>query len=1242
MEQFSSENTPIELSGEEILKMSQDSIESVFGGEKKKETTEASSSQLEETVSESTTQSTEEEQPPKKKKRGSVVSKKPSQGQPSESSVGKEDDVKIGGFTQELKERKKEQKQDLTGKRELVTKAIDRPKLKAVTEAEKQMRNITFDETGKVKVKEYDPLPEKRLDIQSNYTSFDDIIALDQILQKKKDGKAITIELPSGYTPFFAGDKYKKEFNEKIGLLKNSALEIVKDDLIFTDKDEAFLEQEYNSELNRTGFFNKAQDFITEASRAAEAVGAAPMGTSIFLKDNDLSKIYAELEKQDKSFKSKTAIEQEQLVKEKFIEDRKTSLMMSKFNAAAEKLTPQQRAAMSIYSTRLLNATNNEISKETKNITSIKSTAEALMKKRDELVSLSQKLVADNKSPDEKMVNEFNSIQSQLKKLEVDFDKERTKIYNNSKKVTDLKIAVKAYNSETNEVADFLKRLKASALGIASNIGYLNIQFLKQVLPEKTSVKGALSSEIITAPMKAGVEILEKEEEKVRSRIRETKEINNVNDFVDYSLGFLGDNTLITLAMVATGGASAVPTTLIAADTAGHTFRQLNKENKEFGIALKEAEKNNKKTFDFNGETYNVEKNKGKELYSTGQITTTGILHGSLMTLPALKQLAFLKSQKQIIQAIESRSPDFIANSISSNIIKKAGKFSKEVGELDIILRATGLGQAVTNDLVLNKKENYLEAFGKLDHTYTSFLLHSLTAGMGYAFVNKTVTPYIKNKDAKTMDLNTKIGMDALEKISDPNISAEDKAIYQKRLEEANAENQKIIETTIDNIGALPKQEFDKTQKLIKDSSDIRIQAEEIKKSGVSEEVKAEELSKLKKKYIETQKEIISIQESAAKRTDGFFGEDAKTQQEYIDNAKKELEAENKDGKEITERDIKYRALINYRDVKNPIEKNVYYYRGDVEPELPEGYTNVKKVENSVELDMYYRQQAKLFKTAEEIRAIPEADRTDAQKKSLVIQDFEAACSEKGVSQVEIDAAVSIMEARAKASGIGDKWFDGIEVSELKPEAKPEVEVEQQQKPVAKTEVVTVEVKPTEVVKEPTTETVETKPKVDTNEAIEDGKRLINALNITDFKSMVGEISNLLKNELTPDEQKIFNDWAGTETWTEATSEAFSEGFEQYIMTGKAPTSRLSSLYEKASVFLKSAYENIRNKPTQFEITEEAIQQYDKMFLTEGEVQVNKEKEVSLQRLNLTSLNAISLDIFQELKKSGLIKEIPC
>lgn len=1460
MEQSNSENTPIQISVEEIMKMSQESIASISGDEKKKESTEPSSSQQKEVASESTIESTEEEQPqPPKKKRGSVVSKKPNQAKPSESSTGKKDDgAKKGSFVQQIKEQKKEE--DITGRKQLF-----QPRAIAKDATFVKMPDVSKQVTPTGEIIKIDPLVKNRLDIENVYSSFDEIIELDKKLQKKPNGQNINIELSSGYNVFLAGDAYKKEFNQKLEKLKNSALEIVKNDLDFTEKDVAYVENEYDKEKNRTGFFNKLQDFASNAMLAAEVVtaettGVTPPKVSSLVKDDTLSNIWKELNKEDKKFASKTKLEQEQLVKERFIEDRTTSLMMSKYNAAAEKLTPQQRAAMSIYSTRLLAATNRELSKETDKITSIKSTAEALAKRRDELISLSKSIVAKDKSPDKAMVDEFNLITVKLKGLEADFDRERTKVYENSGKVKDLKLAVRAYNSETNEVADFLKRLKASGLGMAANIGALNIQFLKQALPEKISKP-------LTTPIEAGVEMLEKKEGEVRETLREVKDVNNVNDFLDYSLGFLGDNTLITLALISTGGAAS--TTLIAADTAGHTFRDLNRQNKEFDVALKKAEKENQKQFDFNGETYNVKEQKGKKLYSTEQISTNGILHGALMALPAAKQAMFLKSQRQIIQAIERRSPDLIANSVAKNIIDKSGRFLKEVGELDVIIRSTNVGNAVADNMVLGKKASYSEAFGKLDHTYTSFLLHSLNAGMGYAFVNQTVSPYIKSSEAKKMDLNTKIGMDALEKISDPNISAEDKAIYKKRLEDANSENQKIVEATIDKIGDLPKQDFDRTQKLINDSSEMRAKAEEIKKSNVPDEVKAQELEKLKKKYIATQAEIIKIQDSAPKRTDGFYGEDAKTQNEYLDNAKKELDAENKDGKEITERDIKYRALINYRDAKNPIEKNIYYYKGDVEPELPEGYTTVKKVENSVELDMYYRQQAKIFKTAEEIRAIPEADRTDSQKKSLVLQDFEKACSDAGISQVEIDAAVSIMEARAKASGSGDKWFNNIEVSEVKPEAKPEVTVDVETKVETKESIaeekVETEVKPE--VKVETKETVETpvveqkevtgevvnplkdvesttkaldgvdtsdikkdlgieanwdmagesdwlsgksgeysytqrmlpdwntaslsgeinpdskltydihrqsarpevklpngstiegspeipkpeivyakdengvivgkvemdsnggilhlavapefrgkgvaeklieklgennptldltktkkrskgfekafsnkiiskeyhKAKIDgsnpklvkavegllateqsakepvesknelnANEAIEDGKRLINALNITDFKTMVNEISGLLRKELTPEEQEIFNSWAGTKSWIGTTTEVFSEGFEQYIMTGKAPTSRIASMYEKAAVFLKGAYEGIKKSPAQLDIPEEAIDIYDKMFLTEQEKQVNQEKELSLQRLNITSLEAKSLDIFQELKKAGLIKEIPC
>lgn len=66
-------------------------------------------------------------------------------------------------------------------------------------------------------------------------------------------------------------------------------------------------------------------------------------------------------------------------------------------------------------------------------------------------------------------------------------------------------------------------------------------------------------------------------------------------------------------------------------------------------------------------------------------------------------------------------------------------------------------------------------------------------------------------------------------------------------------------------------------------------------------------------------------------------------------------------------------------------------------------------------------------------------------------------------------------------------------------------------------------------------------------ETLENGKKVIHALERPDFSTMVHEIAHIFEGDLTKAESKTVTDWAGTKEWNTKTSEKWSRGFERYL-----------------------------------------------------------------------------------------------
>ena len=118
----------------------------------------------------------------------------------------------------------------------------------------------------------------------------------------------------------------------------------------------------------------------------------------------------------------------------------------------------------------------------------------------------------------------------------------------------------------------------------------------------------------------------------------------------------------------------------------------------------------------------------------------------------------------------------------------------------------------------------------------------------------------------------------------------------------------------------------------------------------------------------------------------------------------------------------------------------------------------------------------------------------------------------------------------------------------------------------------------------------------------EAGKTVIRAFETANLNSMVHELGHLFRRDLAGTDLDAAARWAGAKKkdgewgWTRSAEEKFARGFEQYMVTGKAPTKPLQRLYSKLSTWMKGVYQALKKSPPNEGLTPEATAVFDRLF----------------------------------------------
>lgn len=113
-----------------------------------------------------------------------------------------------------------------------------------------------------------------------------------------------------------------------------------------------------------------------------------------------------------------------------------------------------------------------------------------------------------------------------------------------------------------------------------------------------------------------------------------------------------------------------------------------------------------------------------------------------------------------------------------------------------------------------------------------------------------------------------------------------------------------------------------------------------------------------------------------------------------------------------------------------------------------------------------------------------------------------------------------------------------------------------------------------------------------------DGKAVIRAFEGADISTASHELAHIFRRELKTENLKVAEKWAGVKKgeWTKEAEELFANGFERYLIEGKAPTKPLEAVFERFRQFLRTIYRKIKGSEIDIKLSPEIIKTFDSLI----------------------------------------------
>lgn len=549
---------------------------------------------------------------------------------------------------------------------------------------------------------------------------------------------------------------------------------------------------------------------------------------------------------------------------------------------------------------------------------------------------------------------------------------------------------------------------------------------------------------------------------------------------------------------------------------------------------------------------------KGLTNYTDAQLMSLPGVYGAIDDTIAVATENTVKGASRVYRSATNAEKDIIAEglfdatfkqeSIGSKILKDQVHSAKTMGGLQIAKNAS--------DILIggDKDKHLLDGVGSAIATGSLIVIGAHLKGGAPKLVKDVA--YNLSGDGKIRKISDKIDV-INTKLEDINISDETRDVLKSNLDVLHDNLKNVLVKNAKDVKSLSDKQFKELVDKSKKTANIRSQAESIKSDpSLSKEEAQDLLDLLREQHSKSLSRTKELLDNGAQSQ--FERLPTREQSKLLDEANKQLIKENNpDGTReynVDEKEAVKRAINikNEREFKESIpvdetekpnqEKNVFYFEKDSDisynengmPIVPEGYSTVKKVENSKEVELLKEQngtetkvnkskgtedvisepielEVKPTETKTEKEAKIETDyklpqNSDVNNMTVVENDGEFLIGEytektgtsnpvlKPVSDLENNPLSfnSKQEAQAKL----DEIKKPIEIPKVEAKPTEEVKVEEPTptKTRRKTKPVVEEVKPTEEVKveEPKAEETKQKEKVSLpTEAVDKMKELL-------------------------------------------------------------------------------------------------------------------------------------------------------
>jgi len=475
------------------------------------------------------------------------------------------------------------------------------------------------------------------------------------------------------------------------------------------------------------------------------------------------------------------------------------------------------------------------------------------------------------------------------------------------------------------EELDLVKREYGEVQNFVADVGTAGLKIgLGALQSAKTSIIGAdaimsLAGEFIPGASDLGAE-LDKGLGKAQSELenwnqnnfrKNTDEIHNVNDGINFVTDLIGNQAPNIGIMLATGGGSTIAT-------------KLGIEGNKLAIGAIGAYSYGNKKNELNNSNATGETN-----YTKVQTELAAILYGGSEMFETAT-LGALGKTKRFIGASLAEEPtrELFRKSIKDKFISGLKSGSKDIKGENIEEQVTNLIQNWTEKNVLGREDvGLFDNAGDVLKSATAMAL-LLKAPQFAGAVAKKFQPKQYND---VLDNNAKEVLSLFNELKKDGLTPETKKVINDRIAKLSNESDAIVKKTFERISKLPAEQIDKVVELEKSTADLRAKAQSIKNDeSLSEETKENLIKDLSSQF-KTQEDLRTkiVSEKATIL-------DILPENEVVDLKKKAVESlltesEGTNEANYTEEKIDAKAVELYNNSKDVPDTNVVNIKGENE-----------------------------------------------------------------------------------------------------------------------------------------------------------------------------------------------------------------------------------------------------------------------------------------------------------------------